>query len=294
MTLPKITIVTPSLNQAQFLEATIQSILSQKYPALEYFIIDGGSSDGSVEIIRKYEDQLAGWISEPDAGEYDAINKGFARGTGEVMGWVNSDDQLLPWCLSLVGEWMSTFPEIEWLTTLYPLVIDRWGRATRCMERRGYSREAFRRGENMQEPGVRTRVGWIQQESTFWRRSLWERSGARLDTAYQVAGDFELWARFFQFAEIYGVLVPLGAFRAHGDQRSVLESTAYFDEVKRAWRAHAGASRGPVAEMLRDLAFTSCPRPLRGVAARLGLLYESRICKRVRNSDEWRIATVLS
>ncbi|MBZ0305900.1 MAG: glycosyltransferase, partial [Anaerolineae bacterium] len=100
---PRITVVTPSYNQGQYLEATIRSVLSQNYPNLEYIVIDGGSTDTSTAIIQKYADQLAYWVSEKDRGQTHAINKGFQRGTGEVMGWLNSDDILLPGTLHAVG-----------------------------------------------------------------------------------------------------------------------------------------------------------------------------------------------
>lgn len=93
---PKISIVTPSFNQGQYIEETIRSILLQGYPNLEYIVIDGGSTDGAVDVIRKYEKWLTYWVSEPDKGQADAINKGLERCTGEIFNWINSDDILLP------------------------------------------------------------------------------------------------------------------------------------------------------------------------------------------------------
>ena len=104
MKYPKISIVTPSFNQAEFLEQTICSVLNQNYPNLEYIIIDGGSTDGSVEIIKKYADKFTYWVSEKDNGQYDAINKGFSHTTGDIMGWINSSDIYYPWTLSMIAE----------------------------------------------------------------------------------------------------------------------------------------------------------------------------------------------
>src|SRR5215212_7784658 len=115
---PRISIVTPSFNQGRFLRETMQSVLGQGYPNLEYVVIDGGSTDESVDIIRGHEQQLAAWVSEKDAGQYDAINKGFARTSGEVMAWLNSDDKYTPWALPVVGEIFAQLPEVKWLTTL--------------------------------------------------------------------------------------------------------------------------------------------------------------------------------
>src|SRR3984885_71286 len=86
---PRIALVTPVLNSVKYVEATIRSVLAQDYPTLDYYIVDGGSTDGTLEIIRKYENQISGWASEPDRGMYDALNKGFARTSGEVMGWIS-------------------------------------------------------------------------------------------------------------------------------------------------------------------------------------------------------------
>ena len=107
-----VSIVTPSFNQARFLEATIQSVLSQDYPQIEYMIVDGGSSDGSVEIIRRYQDRLAWWVSEPDRGQTDAINKGFARARGGILAWINSDDTYQPGAVSEAVTFLETHPEV--------------------------------------------------------------------------------------------------------------------------------------------------------------------------------------
>src|SRR5262249_43771741 len=154
-----------------------------------------GSTDGSIDVIRKYEDRLAYWVSEPDAGQYAALNKGFAHTTGEIMAWLNSDDKYVEWTLSTVAEVMTELPKIEWLTSRFHLFWDERGRAMRCESHPGFSRELVLRGGTL--PGC----GWpawafIQQESTFWRRSLWEKTGGRLNTNYSFAGDYDLWIRF--------------------------------------------------------------------------------------------------
>ena len=113
---PRISIVTPSYNQGQFIEETIRSVLQQGYPNLEYIIIDGGSTDNSVEIIKKYEEYLTYWVSEPDDGQYDAINKGFSRATGEIMAWLNSDDMYVPWTFKTVAEIFDKFEFVNWIT----------------------------------------------------------------------------------------------------------------------------------------------------------------------------------
>ena len=111
---PLVTIVTPSYNQASYLEETINSVLSQTYPSIEYIIIDGGSSDGSLEIINKYASRFAKWVSEKDRGQTEAINKGFALAKGEVLAWLNSDDTFLPNTIEEAVSYLSAHPKQAW------------------------------------------------------------------------------------------------------------------------------------------------------------------------------------
>jgi glycosyltransferase involved in cell wall biosynthesis len=203
---PRITLVTPVYNGERYLEETILSILHQGYPNLEYFIEDGGSTDGTLEIIRKYERQLSGWTSEPDNGMYNALNRGFAHATGEIMGWLNASDKLHTSGLFVVGGIFSALPDVEWIT----------GRATNFNEEgmtiavhevRRWSRYRFLAGANR----------YIQQESTFWRRSLWERAGKHLDASRRGGSDFELWVRFFRSTRLYSTNALIGGYRMHSD-----------------------------------------------------------------------------
>lgn len=238
-----VSIVTPSFNQGEFLEETIRSVLGQNYPRLEYVLVDGGSTDASLEVIQKYQDRLHWWASEPDAGQYDAVNKGFCHTTGEVMGWINSDDMHLPWTLSVVSEVMEALPQVEWLTSRFHFFWDRRGQAVRCEEHPGFSRRQVLRGGTL--PGC----GWpawtfIQQEATFWRRSLWERCGSRLDAAgFPLAADFELWTRFAKEAELYYLDMPLAGFRGHDSQKTACHMDEYLRQARAALERAGG--RGP-------------------------------------------------
>lgn len=227
----KISIVTPSFNQCVFLERTIESVLNQKYCDLEYVIVDGGSSDGSVDIIRRNSVNLKWWVAERDNGQYAALNKGFAHTTGEIMGWINSDDIYLPKCLHVVAEIFNRFPEVQWITTLFPTHCDVHGNIVSASLLPGFNKQLFASGANV--PGLSSvSKGFIQQESTFWRRSLWDATGGYLDENYSVAADFELWDRFMEVCELYGVLAPLASFRVHGPQRSRRLLERYYAEAK--------------------------------------------------------------
>ncbi len=237
--LPRISIVTPSFNQAPFLEQTLCSVLDQNYPNLEYVVVDGGSTDGSIEVIKKYAHRLAWWVSEPDAGQYDALNKGFAHSTGDIMAWLNSDDKYLLWTLSSVADVMKALPQIEWLTSLFHLFWNEQGQAVNCEFHPGFSRDLILSG------GTLLGSGWpswafMQQESTFWRRSLWDRAGGRIDTRWTLAGDFDLWMRFAREAEVYSVPIPLAGFRRHDQQKTRLHMEDYLSQARESFRQQGG------------------------------------------------------
>ena len=207
---PKISIVTPSYNSANLIELTIQSILDQQYPNLDYIIIDGGSTDDTVEIIKKYRNSLNYWYSGKDNGQYDAINKGMSNASGEILCWLNADDMLLPRSLFIVAEIFDQLKDVEWISTLRPGIWDANSYLAKVGLMQGFSKDAFLDGLFL--PGT-NRVGyWIQQESTFWRRSLWEKVGSNVPD-YKLAGDFALWCEFFKHTLLYGVDYPLGGFR---------------------------------------------------------------------------------
>ena len=220
---PRISLVTPVFNSARYLEAAIRSVVSQAYPSLEYIIVDGGSTDGSVEIIHKYAAQLHHWISEPDEGMYDAINKGFAHCSGEIMGWISATDMLHTGSLFTVGSVFQAFPQVEWITGR-PTGLSDDGMAVEVLKLRRWSRRAFLAGANR----------YIQQESTFWRRSLWEKAGGRVDSSRRSASDFELWVRFFRYARLYSVDALIGGFRSHSDSlglQNLAECHRIHDEI---------------------------------------------------------------
>ena len=242
---PRISVVTPSFNQGAFLEETLRSVLDPGYPNLEYIVMDGGSTDASANIIRKHASRITYWVSEKDQGQYGAINKGFARSTGEIMAWLNSDDKYLPWTLSIAGEIFASRPEVEWISSCYPLFWDEAGRAVSCGYFDGFHRAAFFRGEYMSDMPWPTR-SWIMQEATFWRRSLWERAGGRLDPNVEIAADFELWARFYGHAELYGVGVPLAGFRHHHTQKTAGQIETYRREAEDILRRHGGKPPSPL------------------------------------------------
>lgn len=205
---PRISIVTPNLNQGRFLEATIRSVVDQNYPALEYIIQDGQSTDESLEIIRRYAPRLSHWISEPDSGQANAINRGMQHATGDILAYLNSDDLLLPGSLAYVARYFATHPEVD-VVYGHRVLIDDDGQ------------DIGRWVLPPHDDDILAYVDYVPQETMFWRRSLWERVGGRLDEAFHFAMDWDLILRFREAGAKFQRLPRfLGAFRISSDNKT--------------------------------------------------------------------------
>lgn len=262
--LPTITVVTPSYNQAAFLDATLQSVLNQQYPALRYIVMDGGSTDGSVDIIRQYADKLTHWISQPDAGQSDAIIKGFETASpveGEIMTWLNSDDVLLPDALRTVGEIFVRYPHIQWLTG-QPANMDVEGQLRLSRLKVGRFQGLIRRGWYHGRG-----LGFIRQEGTFWRRSLWQQVGG-LNPNLHYAMDFDLWRRFAAYTQLVTVDQHLAAFRSQPDQKTAAIDR-YYREAGIALPAATRLIALPLRAVFTWASWPLAARVVNGVAHRV-------------------------
>jgi glycosyltransferase involved in cell wall biosynthesis len=247
---PKLIIVTPSFNQGAYLEAAIRSVLLQGYPNLTYVVMDGGSTDESVDILKKYDRWITRWVSEADDGQYDAVAKGFASGGGDVMSWLNSDDMYCPDALRVAGSVFSDLPDVSWLTSGVQVTWDVDGAWVSTGHSAGYTRRGFFAGRNLGLTGRAAALQpVIQQESTFWRHSLWDVAGGDLDATLDLAGDFELWARFWAHAVLATVNVPLGGFRRQPEQKTA-DPEAYQREARDVLTRHGGRVRGNMSHTL--------------------------------------------
>ena len=221
---PVITIITPSYNQADFLEATIRSVLMQNYPNLEYIVIDGMSTDGSIEIIRRYQDRLAYWVSEPDSGQCQALNKGFVRATGDWMAWLNSDDIFLPGALWAVARTIRSNPECDWIVGAVDFV------------------DADLKPVDVFKPICRTN-DWLDfvctkrkngtalpQAGSFWSRKAWNAAG-QLDESLHYAMDHEYWGRlaYLGFRPVC-LQQTLASFRLHQKAKTADGESEFFAE----------------------------------------------------------------
>ncbi len=236
----KISIVTPTFNSERYLSETIESVLSQCGDfSIEYIIADGRSTDKSIQIASYYKSLIEKQmfplhchevamkiLSRSDHGMYEAINNGFKHTTGEVMGYINSDDFYLPGAFQATISILKNNPMIEWITG-FPTIANQVGSIFKVSNAKyGYHKDFIRKGF------YRDRViYYIQQEGSFWRRTLWNKVGGKMNDSLKLAGDFELWTRFAKYADLWMVRASLAAFRKRPGQLSE-QMDRYEQEIK--------------------------------------------------------------
>ena len=226
---PRISVITPSLNQASFLEESVRSVLLQGYPDLEYIVIDGGSVDGSVEILRKYDDHIAYWESKPDRGHNHAINKGFAQATGDILCWLSSDDFFLPHTLHFVAEFFRERKEAHALVGDCLVVREdgseylHEGRFTSWIDL-----AEFWTGYSMPQPAI------------FWRRVVFEAVGL-LDESLPLTSDFDYWFRIARRFHFIRADTTLACSHYHVLAKTGDSHQAYYEEMRVNARRYWGS-----------------------------------------------------
>lgn len=249
---PLVTIITPSYNQAKYLEDTIRSVLAQDYPKIEYIIVDGGSTDGSVEIIQRYAERLAWWVSERDQGQTEAINKGFARATGDVLAWINSDDTYLPGAVGEAVEFLTAHPEAAMV----------YGDAN-LIDGQGSVMGRFPARQTDLRHMLRGSVHIPQQTTFFWAR-LWKQVGP-LDPSFYFAMDYDLWVRLAKLGPLLYEPRLWANFRLHGAGKSIVRDDRCYPEMLRVYRREGGGQLSWLALRwyARRLAYAWLPLRLR-------------------------------
>jgi glycosyltransferase involved in cell wall biosynthesis len=231
--LPLVSIVTPSFNQARFLEAAIRSVLSQSYPRLEYIVVDGGSTDGSRDIIKRYEDKLAWWVSEKDRGQTDAINKGFAHAGGDILAWLNSDDVYEPGAVAAAAALLQADPGLGLV----------YGDANYINE----DGRVIGRFPAAQTDLRRLRAGYVHipQQASFFRGQLWREVGP-LDPSFYFAMDYDLWVRLAARSRIRYVRQTWADFRLHSAGKTIAADGRCWPEMLRVHYRDGGNFLSPI------------------------------------------------
>lgn len=230
---PLVSIVTPAYNDGEYLPTCLRSVREQEYPNVEHIVVDGDSDDDTVRILESegMENDSLRYVSEPDGGMYDAIEKGFNMAEGDILAWLNADDRYFPWtCERVVRELDGD--GVEWITGHAAYLNEKGSLEQVDGLRREYRREWLRKGWYYNRA-----LGFVQQESTFWTRSLWERAGGFQD-GIELAGDYWLWRQFAEIAELHTVPTVLAAWRSRPGQLSG-DGDGYLSEVDRSSVAEA-------------------------------------------------------
>jgi glycosyltransferase involved in cell wall biosynthesis len=222
-----VSIITPSFNQAKYLEATILSVLNQDYPNIEYIIVDGGSTDGSVDIIRRYSDRLSWWVSEKDKGQSDALNKGFSHAKGEILAWLNSDDTYYPGAISDAVATLHVHPEAGMVYGDADLT-DETGKIIGYFASRQTNYQKLLRGSVH-----------IPQATTFFRADFWKQVGP-LSPSLFYAFDYDLWVRIAKISRLLYVPHKWATFRLHNEGKSLLNDDRCYPEMLQVYARERG------------------------------------------------------
>lgn len=217
-----ISVITPSFNQGQFIEQTIQSVLNQNYPNLEYIVMDGGSTDNTLSILKKYENKLK-WFSEKDKGQSEAINKGLKMATGDVVTWLNSDDYYLPHALKKVVEEFEENKEAQWVTGDYKIVDEKGKQIQSFIP---WYKGLLRKHTTF---NMLSFANFIIQPSTFWKKDIMKDVGY-LKEEYHLCMDYDLWLRIMKKYPPTVISSPLSVFRIHGTSKGKLQYGVQFKE----------------------------------------------------------------